>query len=635
MKFYFIILTLVSGSLFSQKENNTWYFGKNRGLDFNTPGGNPSLLTNNTMNTWEGCAAISENCTGELLFYTNGIKVWDKNHNQMPNGVGLMGGISASGLQPSSAAQSSIIVPKPGNKNIYYIFTNDCSENANAAGFRYSIVDMTLNGGLGDVTLKNVLLFAPGTEKVSAVHHSNKRDIWVVSHGKNDNRFYSYLVTPNGVSAPVITQTGSTVNWNIGYLRFSPNGKWLVCCAFTQMTNPTSPTFAELFQFNYTTGIMSNPIYFDGPYYGAEFSPNSSILYLAYGKKLEQYDLSAGSAANIIASKYSLGAQGDNWWAIQQGPNKKIYGTIGQNSLHVINNPNVMGAGANLQRKAINLNGSCNMGLTNFVVSYFDSSMYIPRNGLPFATINAMGKCVNYPVTFTFASSTPVSVDSIRWSFGEPSSGTLNFSTQENPSHSYSGTGTFYVSMVRFTSCGNDTTFDTLQIAPQPVVNINDSTLCYGEPFMLQSNISASSYLWHDGSNLSFFKPYTSGLCWIEATHECGISRDSAYIEFEDCEATLFVPNAFIPGSVGINNSFFAKGINIAEFNLKIFNRWGQKLFESNDINLGWDGTYGGNICQQDVYVWKITYVDFVSSKNHTSANENIKQRVGHVTLLR
>lgn len=628
-----LIFLFISLTLLAQKEVNVWYFGKNRGLNFNS-GVNPTMLTNTTMNTWEGCASIADNCSGELLFYTNGITVWDRNHNQMPNGVGLMGGITSSGLQPSSTAQSSIIVPQWGNKNIYYIFTNDCSENGNAAGFRYSIVDMSLNGGMGDITSKNVLLFAPGTEKVTAVHHSNKRDIWVVSHGKNDDKFYAYLVSAAGVSAPVISTVGSVVNWNVGYMRISPNGKWIVCNSFTQMTNPPTPPFSELFNFNNTTGTVSNPIKIDGPYYGAEFSPNSQLLYICYGKKLEQYDLSSGVAATILASKYSIGQQGDNWWALQQGPDKKIYGTIGQNSLHIIQNPNAIGSAVNLTRKAINLGGACNMGLTNFVVSYFDSSMFIPRNGLPSATITPSGFCINQPTNFTYTASVPVSTDSLKWDFGDAASGALNISTQNTPEHIYSTSSTFTIQLIRYTECGNDTTYSTITINNLPVVNINDTTLCFGTPLILTTNTTAITYLWQDGSIDAFYNVTEPGTYWLEISDECGIDRDSAAISFEDCEATLFVPNAFIP-EIGHNNIFYAQGVNLSSFNMKIFDRWGTLLFESNDINKGWDGKFKDHVCQQDVYVWKIEYISIPKSGENTLDNGKINSKTGHVTLLK
>ena len=107
-----VILFLFSLVCEAQRENNIWYFGDKAGLDFNS--GNPVNLTDGAINTIEGCASIS-NPSGQLLFYTDGIKVWNRNHQIMPNGADLSGN--------SSSTQSGIIVPKPNSNTIYYLFT--------------------------------------------------------------------------------------------------------------------------------------------------------------------------------------------------------------------------------------------------------------------------------------------------------------------------------------------------------------------------------------------------------------------------------------------------------------------------------------------------------------------------------
>src|SRR5687768_13934197 len=96
----------------AQRETDHWFFGKNVGLKFDGP--NYTLLPNSKINTPEGCSTISDSL-GNLLFYTDGIKVWNKQHQQMPDGFGLKG-------DPSSS-QSALIIKKPGNNPIYYIFT--------------------------------------------------------------------------------------------------------------------------------------------------------------------------------------------------------------------------------------------------------------------------------------------------------------------------------------------------------------------------------------------------------------------------------------------------------------------------------------------------------------------------------
>ena len=94
---------------------------------------------------------------------------------------------------------------------------------------------------------------------------------------------------------------------------------------------------------------------------------------------------------------------------------------------------------------------------------------------------------------------------------------------------------------------------------------------------------------------------------------------------------TIYVPNAFTPGDAsneGLNNVFYAYGTNILKFRMLIFDRWGNQIFESNDLYKGWDGTMKGKqeLVQKDVYVWKIDLTD-VFNKEH--------QYIGHVTVVK
>src|SRR5688572_14026134 len=173
-------LVLCCNVLYSQNETKKWYFGAQAGLDFMGP---PTILTNGMMSPWEGCASIAD-AAGALLFYTDGITVWNKTHAVMANGNGLMGN--------SSTTQSGVIVKRPGSTTIYYVFTADAQGAPN--GLRYSIVDMSLAAGNGSVTVKNTLLFTPTTERITAVRHCNGVDVWIVTHDWNSANFSTYLL---------------------------------------------------------------------------------------------------------------------------------------------------------------------------------------------------------------------------------------------------------------------------------------------------------------------------------------------------------------------------------------------------------------------------------------------------------
>src|SRR2546421_10634416 len=96
------VFFLLAQKSFAQKEANIWYFGNYGGVDFNS--GSPVVLTNSAMSAFEGCTSIA-NHNGQLLFYTDGMSVWNKNHAIMFNGTGLDGN--------SSSTQSGVIVPQP------------------------------------------------------------------------------------------------------------------------------------------------------------------------------------------------------------------------------------------------------------------------------------------------------------------------------------------------------------------------------------------------------------------------------------------------------------------------------------------------------------------------------------------
>src|SRR5262245_26794541 len=115
-----MLLACAGGQGFSQGYANWWYFGSNAGVTFQS--GSPVAASGGQINTVEGTAAFSD-ASGNRLFYTEGVTVWNRNHIPMPNGNGLMGN--------ASSTQSAVIVQKPGSTNIYYIFTVDAQAGVN------------------------------------------------------------------------------------------------------------------------------------------------------------------------------------------------------------------------------------------------------------------------------------------------------------------------------------------------------------------------------------------------------------------------------------------------------------------------------------------------------------------------
>lgn len=437
---YIVFYTVVA---FSQQETSVWYFGQNAGIKFQTDG-SVTALVDGQLNTSEGCATIADT-NGNLLFYTDGVTVYNRNHQIMFNGTGLMGNVSTS--------QSATIVPLPGSSTLFYIFTLDYEVHPN--GFRYSIVDISLNGGLGDVTSnKNVLIYTPSDEKLSIVKHSNNTDYWIVTHGWNNNTFYSYLLTSSGLSAVPVTSnsgfvvTGSTDNvW--GTMKISPDG--------SKLAMSHSITRCELFDFDVSTGIVSNPItlYTGDQHYGVEFSPNSKVLYLSTTfstplRRIIQYDL---TATDIVTSAYNIDNPLGYHMALQLGPNGKIYvAQLLDAKLSVINDPNIIGAGCNFQSGAIDLAGRvCQFGLPPFISSYFNIAFTVEN------------LCLNSNTQFTLNTTQTILASS--WDFGDGFTSSL-----PNPTHQYATFGNYTVTATVTTGGGTSTKSRIITISPVPVI---------------------------------------------------------------------------------------------------------------------------------------------------------------------
>ena len=452
--FLFLLLPILA---FPQGEANFWYFGNQAGITFAS--GSPVAVTDGALITGEGCATLS-NAAGQLLFYTDGRTVYNRNHQIMPNGTGLLG--------HDSSTQSGTIVQVPGSNNLFYVFTLDRETQAN--GFCYSIIDLSLDGGLGAVTAnKNILVYSPTCEKIAVVKHSNNSDYWIVTHGWNNNNFITYLLTSVGLSAsPVISSVGhialqsfSNITDSQGAMKIASDGSKLAIC----YANSNVSTL-ELLDFNNTTGQFSNvqTLLSDSErYYGVEFSPSNSLLYVSSGSNGNLYQLDL-NASNITASKTTIynNSSGAHYpRSLQLGPDMKIYIAMSnENFLSSINTPDVIGLGCGFTLSNVNLNGKISYsGLPVFNQSFF----FVPA-------IQANNTCEGDAVNFSF--NTNQTILSANWNFGD---GTT--SNAISPTHIYATAGTFPVSVTITTPQGTGSNNRAVIIYPRPVLLNNTVTL--------------------------------------------------------------------------------------------------------------------------------------------------------------
>ncbi|MBK8681988.1 MAG: T9SS type A sorting domain-containing protein [Bacteroidetes bacterium] len=214
MKNYFLLITMIAfcNHGYSQLQNANWVFGDSVGLSFS----DDSIFTfNSKLGCWHASATISDSA-GQLLFYTNGQSVFNKNHELMTNGDGLNIAASGNSEYPySQYKQPVLIIPKPNNFNTFYIF--HVVGNPDSASLDYSVVDLNTDDGLGMVVSKNnhILICydffsedcTTSSGWVNAVRHANGRDWWLISFAKNIEsidpaKFIFILITPEGIALP-------------------------------------------------------------------------------------------------------------------------------------------------------------------------------------------------------------------------------------------------------------------------------------------------------------------------------------------------------------------------------------------------------------------------------------------------
>lgn len=332
-----------------------WYFPENVGMKFDSWGAHSlsggkmatTVPANVILRPTEGGASISDS-KGNLLFYTDGVTVWNRNHEPMKNGQNLKGGLSTT--------QAASIVPDPGNPSRYYVFTLDDFQHMLKNGLCYSVVDMCLDKGLGDVTTeKNISILDLVGEKQAITKHKNDTDYWLVVHKHFTGSFYAYKISKTGISRPVVSTIGSYhggglfngAATSIGQMKISPDGTKI---GLVNMNMPIGDNRAllEVFTFNNETGVISNfvnltdvifPI-FQGFYggYGFAFSPNSQNIFVYASIGIFQLHHNNGwwSYVNTIAPSSVLR---NREGGMQLAPNGKIYIAKGESYLASISNP--------------------------------------------------------------------------------------------------------------------------------------------------------------------------------------------------------------------------------------------------------------------------------------------------------
>ena len=178
---------------------------------------------------------------------------------------------------------------------------------------------------------------------------------------------------------------------------------------------------------------------------------------------------------------------------------------------------------------------------------------------------------------------------------------------------------------------GNCNAGDTISITQgdPPVFSLgNDTIVCSAISHNLKiPNVFNGDYLWSNGETTQSINIESSGIYWLEVENGCGIGTDSIVVTFQDDSSKhVYFPNCFTPNSDKLNETFVLKNAPDNEYDLTVYNRWGNIIFQSNDPTHNWDGTYMNRDVPEGVYYFVATFKDCTGER---------LRKAGHITVLR
>jgi hypothetical protein len=434
---------------------------------------------------------------GNMMFYTNGQYVSDKTFHIMPGNDSLNPGAVFNGQYGFGypVPQGAMILPMPGSHKYYYIFHTPVEyEYYGSPELLYSIVDMSLNNGLGDLAEINTPLIIGDTllsGNISACRHANGCDWWLLLATHQDNLFYRVLLNANGASLAGTQYIGENPPAG-SQVCFSPDGSKYVIYGWNGECIPdTGPCqyALHIYDFDRCTGMLSNPQshIFEFPnFYGyCAISPNSRYLYISHSAKIRQCDLEAddifGSCEVVAELDGFVDTLLETWqygpWfnAMQLAPDGKIYISGGAcHYLHTIDNPDEPGTACNVNQHSVQLptiNGYTIGNFPHFRLGPLDGSSCdtLGIDNLPVAAFQpeADGQ-IAQEVSFNDQSSGIITT--WLWDFGDGSTSTVQF-----PEYTYAQPGIYTVCLTVSNGTGSDSTCQTIEVLPTGVTQVQEA----------------------------------------------------------------------------------------------------------------------------------------------------------------
>lgn len=524
---------------------HNWYFGSTqRSIRFNRVTNSASLVTNKAIPFGAGGSAVAtDRGTGNLLFYTDGNRIFDANHAQMPNGAGLNG--NAAGNQPVA------ICPVPGQTGKYFVFTNTADFNTGGS-ISYSIVDMNLFGAsafpspaFGDVAAKNVAIptLTGVAEGMITLPHANGNDFWLITQNVNSLLFNATLINAASFTANTfntIVSTSTSIPTTIAHFGYHEGLRKLAAASQDPNTDALILNFFETngnivfdrFIFNSAVASTTNQAIYD-----IEWSPSGQYLYLSrHGETgapvisgdVLQYDYlnSTTTLASVLPSPVFRS------YGLQRGPDNFIY-HLYQSA--AAGSPFLLGRIE--QPDSVASKTAYNLAPASFTGLDFGGKQFpgfVPKDtinlNLDFTTA---GSCQNSPTTF-FPFVRP-GADSLHWDLGN---GTTVAAW--SPIYTYATSGTFHVTLRAFyqgsiDSVAHDVVIKAFALTLQMTT---DTTACKEEfppprgssspkQFSVKVKVQGgtpASYVWSNGDLGDTLTPDSAGYYYVVVSDAAGCS---------------------------------------------------------------------------------------------------------------
>gem|GEM_PF-4802624 len=649
----------------SNSEGKNWIFGNNALLTFTTP-----PVTQTIDAPFPAGTSIVSDPLGNMLFYTNGNTIFDKNGEVMLNGTGLAGA--------PSQKSNSLIIPKPGSNALYFVFTLFPK-----IGLYYSTVNMEKNGGKGEVIQKNALLNSYTIDMAGFINNGNDK-AWLVSPINTGNIFYAYKIV-SGVAKPVISETGPLIT-NIEQFKFSPDGTRLIISDGKQV---------HFYFFNINSGKVEYVTSLEVPdANGIEFAKNGLKLFISTENSGELYyvNLPNQSTVGVLNKLYEWPAgEKPRLGDLQLAPDGNIYiAKKGQSCLARIEKVNQIP-----ELKDDILCFPAGTAINGVLPSIPQNYVKLPV-GIGIRTEDA---CISTPAilsaTYLFERFEVAKV-AYQILLGDSILSETNY-----VEHQFPAPGTYEISYRVISVCDDITRKKSIYIDSMPVYTpLKDTAVCQGTSVALNLNTNAT-VVWNNLASASYQEVRDSGWYVAKISHTICSVKDSAKITLYKnpnidmapwgflceekqqpinislvgdydyqwdymshkgsdisipaagtytvtatntdqctatdsivvkniCEAELYIPDIFSPNADLVNDIFVPKGKYIQRFEMKIYDRWGEMIFLTKQLEEGWNGVYRGKHAVSGTYGYVIHY-DSMDLTGKTST----KTVSGHLILVR